>query len=189
MRSWWLTVTLCLYVPLAVAQFKWVDDAGRIGYGDKPPPRAHDIEALDGYVKGSHLDPMSELPYQLRRTVQDFPVTLYTMTKCPACDRGRALLRERAVPYAERTIGNVDDAQALKKISGSDQLPVFQVGKGVMTGFSSAGWNDALDLAGYPRERQLPAHWSWPAPRPLAEPKPAQAAATDATAPDGGKAP
>src|SRR6267154_1703662 len=177
MRSCALAITLCLYAGLALAQFKWVDSAGRIGFGDKPPAGAHDIEALDGYVKGAGSDPLSGLPYELRRTVDAFPVMLYTMSNCPACDRGRSLLRQRAVPFAERTIVSADDVQALQKLTGSDQLPAFQVGKRLMTGFNSASWGEALDLAGYPNENQLPAQWSWPAPKPLTEPKPAPAAA------------
>ena len=77
MRSWCLAVTLCLCAPVAVAQFKWVDNTGRIGFGDKPPAGAHDIEPLDGYLRGAQPDPGSELPYELRRTVKAFPVTLY----------------------------------------------------------------------------------------------------------------
>jgi glutaredoxin len=185
-----LAVTLCLYATLAVAQFKWVDNTGRIGYGDKPPAGAHDIEALDGYVKGTRPDPLSELPYELRQSVKAFPVTLYTISNCPACDRGRSLLKERSVPFSERTIGSADDVQALKKLTGSDQLPAFQVGSRIITGFNSATWGEALDLAGYPHDNQLPALWSWPAPKPLTEPKPAPAAAeADTTTPPGADKP
>ncbi len=189
MRSLCLGVTLCLYATLAVAQFKWVDSNGRIGFGDKPPAGAHDIESLDGYVKGSVPDPLSELPYELRLTMKAFPVTLYTISKCPGCDRGRSLLQDRSVPFSERTIVSAEDVQALKKLTGSDQLPVLQVGSRIITGLNSASWSDALDLAGYPRENQLPALWSSPAPKPLTEPNPAPPAAVDAPAPaDAGKA-
>jgi glutaredoxin len=183
MRCSWLAVTLCLYATLAAAQYKWIDNAGRVGFGDKPPPGAHDIEALDGYVKGTPVDALSELPYELQRAVKLFPVTLYTMDKCKGCDLGRALLKSRSVPFTERTIASGDDAQALKKLTGSDQLPAFQVGSRTMTGFSSAGWNEALDLAGYPHDVPLPARWSWPAPKPLTEPKPPEPAAPGGAAP------
>jgi glutaredoxin len=185
MRSFCWAVTLCLYAGLAVAQFKWVDNQGRIGFGDKPPAGAHDIEALDGYVKGSRPDPLSELPYELRLTVKAFPVTLYTISNCQGCDRGRSLLKDRSVPFSERTIGSADDVQALKKLTGSDQLPAFQVGTRIITGFNSATWSEALDLAGYPHDNQLPGLWSWPAPKPLTEPDAAQAATPGATTPAG----
>jgi glutaredoxin len=183
MRSWCLAVTLCLCAPVAVAQFKWVDNTGRIGFGDKPPAGAHDIEPLDGYLRGAQPDPGSELPYELRRTVKAFPVTLYTMAKCAGCDRGRSLLKDRSVPFSERTIESAKDVQALKQLTGTDQLPVLQVGGRVLSGFNSATWADALDLARYPQDSQLPVHWVWPAPKPLTEPEPAQAAAQAAPTP------
>ncbi|HEX4583376.1 MAG TPA: glutaredoxin family protein [Burkholderiaceae bacterium] len=187
MRSTWLAIALTVFAPLAGAQFKWVEASGLVGYGDKPPPGAHDIEPLQDVVKGGPRDPLATLPYQLQRTIKDFPVTLYTTSDCPGCDHGRSLLKGRAVPFTERTIRTADDVQALKQLANSDQLPVFRVGGRTVTGFNSATWDEMLDLAGYPRGGQLPADWAWPAPAPLAEPKPAQAASTEtATPPDPG---
>jgi glutaredoxin len=183
MRSSWLAVALSLSVSLAHAQFKWVDDSGRIGYGDKPPPGAHDIEALEGVAKGTKTDPLAELPYELQRTVKDFPVTLYVTKDCSGCDKGRALLKQRSVPFSERTILRAEDVLELKRLSGSDQLPVLQVGSRRLTGFSSAMWTEMLDSAGYPHERLLPANWVWAAPKPLAEDSPAQTAAAQNAAP------
>lgn len=173
------TVISLLCAPAAHGQFKWIEPDGRVGYGDKPPPGARHIESLSGVVKGTQPDQTTELPYQLQRTIKDFPVTLYTTTGCDACDSGRTMLKARAVPFSERTIRSADDAEALKKLVGTDRLPVFQVGSRVMTGYNSSAWDDALDLAGYPRSGSLPADWVWPAPMPLAEPKPAQPAATE----------
>jgi glutaredoxin len=184
MRFSWLALTLLVSAPLAQAQFKWVDDQGRIGYGDKPPADAHDIEALNGVTKGRRPDPLEVLPYELQRTVKEFPVTLYAMTECPACDKARSMLKARSIPFAERAIRTSEDVRALKKLTGSDQLPVFQVGARTITGFNSAVWDEMLDLAGYPRKNLLPADWAWPAPRPLTEETAAPApAAQNAAAP------
>jgi len=177
MRSCWLAISLFIFAPLALAQFKWIDSSGRIGYGDKPPPGAHDIESLEGVARGAKPDPLAQLPYELQRTMGQFPVTLYTTADCRACDDARSMLKTRAVPFSERTVGVADDVQALKQMTGSDRLPALQVGGRTITGFNSTVWNDALDLAGYPRQSQLPANWSWAAPRPLSEPKAAPAAA------------
>ena len=185
-----LTAALALLcVQAAHAQFKWVDADGRIGYGDKPPASAHDIERLEGYVKGVRPDPQSQLPFQLQRTIQQFPVTLYTMGNCAGCDAGRALLKARSVPFVERTVATTDDAQALKKLTGGDQLPAFQVGTRMLIGFNSATWDDALDLAGYPRSSQLPPDWKWPEPAPLAAAPPAPAATPPAAPVNPGNAP
>lgn len=183
MRFRWPTVLIALLCASAAhAQYKWVDANGKIGYGDKPPPGAQFVDTLDDVVKGARPDPLAQLPYQLQRTIKDYPVTLYTMSDCNACDVGRSFLKKRAIPFAERTVRDSDDVQALKKLTGTDQMPAFQIGSRILTGFNSATWSEALDLAGYPQASQLPPDWAWPAPRPLSE-KPEQAAARQPAAP------
>ncbi len=191
MRSGGLAVILCLYAALAFGQFKWVDENGRKGFGDKPPPGARKVERLDGYLKGSTPDALASLPYEVRRLMQTYPVTLYTMAACPGCDQGRSFLKRRAIPFEERTVATKDDLLALKALSGSEQLPVFQIGGQRLIGFNSARWDDALNVVGYPNDIQLPADWKWPAPRPLGSPGtgPASPAVTPtAPAPSGAPA-
>jgi glutaredoxin len=182
MRSGWLALLPFFYASLAAAQFKWVDGQGRIGYGDKPPADAHHVERLEGYVKGAPPDPMAGLPFELRQTLKSYPVTLYTMSNCPGCDSGRAYLKSRGIPFTERTIERADDVKALNQAAGTGQLPAFKVGSQALTGFNSARWDEALNLAGYPNESQLPPDWKWPPPKPLVEPPPAPADATAAAA-------
>jgi len=180
MRLRWLAILApLLFAAAAHGQFKWVDQDGRTGYGDKPPPGARHIESLGGVSRGTQPDQTAQLPYQLQRTIQDYPVTLYTTSACEFCDSGRALLKARAVPYAEFTVHTTDDVDALKKLSGGDRLPVFQVGSRLISGFNRSTWDDALDLAGYPRNGSLPAGWVWPAPAPLVPAKPAEPTATE----------
>jgi len=75
MRSGWLAIVLIVCAPLAGAQFKWVDASGRVATATSRPPVAHDIERLEGVVKGAKRDPQAALPYQLQSTIRDFPVT------------------------------------------------------------------------------------------------------------------
>jgi len=167
---------------MAAAQFKWVDEDGHVGYGDKPPPGAHHIEQLDSYQQGSRPDALASLPYELRLTMQKYPATLYTTKECPGCVLGRQMLQRRGIPFSERTVEFSEEVQELKKLGGSGKLPALQVGSKTLTGFNSGQWADALDLAGYPLQSQLPPDWKWPAARPLVEPKPqAPGTAPDAT--------
>ena len=183
MQLRWLTVLIPLmYGFAAYAQFKWVDANGKVGYGDRPPPGAQFVDTLDGVVKGAQRDPLAQLPYQLQRTIKDYPVTLYTMSDCQACDVGRAFLKKRAIPFAERTVRDADDVRALKNVTGTDQMPAFQVGSRILTGFNSATWSEALDLAGYPQAGKLPPDWTGSTPKPLVD-KPEQAAAKQPAAP------
>src|SRR5262249_37550395 len=136
-------IVLFFCATASQAQFRWVDASGNVGYGDKPPPDAQFVDSLDDVVKGTPRDQQARLPYQLQRTIKDFPVTLYTMSDCAPCDSGRSLLKGRAIPFTERTVHSAEDVQALKKLTGGDQMPAFQVGAQMMTGFNGATWNDA----------------------------------------------
>jgi glutaredoxin len=183
MRAGCLAIALFFHAAMAAAQFKWVDQDGHIGYGDKPPPGAHHVEQLDAYQPGSRPDAQASLPYELRLTLQKYPATLYTTKDCPGCVLGRQLLQRRGIPFSERTVDYADEAQELKKLGGSGKLPALQIGSRTLTGFNSGQWDDALDLAGYPGQSQLPPDWKWPAARPLVEPKPQPASPPpDATA-------
>ncbi len=70
-----LIVCLALTSTLASAQaYRYVDPQGRTVISDSPPPgRARDV-AKSG-TGGENTD---GLPYEVRRAVENFPVTLYT---------------------------------------------------------------------------------------------------------------
>jgi glutaredoxin len=132
--------------------YKWKDAAGVIHYSDTPPvgSKAQVLRA-DGQQAAA-----PSLPYELARAVQNHPVTLYTTTRCDACDQGRALLRARGIPFAEKTVTTPEDQQQLHRVGGKDELPLLVVGRRQVTGFTAAAWNEALDSASYPRKTMLP---------------------------------
>ncbi|WP_075793063.1 glutaredoxin family protein [Massilia putida] len=132
--------------------YKWKDAAGVVHYSDRPPAggKAQVLRA-DGQQAAA-----PSLPYELARAVQNHPVTLYTTARCDACDQGRALLRARGIPFAEKTVTTPEDQQQLHSIGGKDELPLLVVGRRQVTGFTAAAWNEALDSASYPRKTMLP---------------------------------
>jgi glutaredoxin len=146
---------LVLVAGAAAAQgqmYKWKDAAGVIHYSDTPPP-AGQAKVLR---PDNRPDVAPALPYELARAVRNHPVTLYTTTRCGACDQGRALLRARGIPFAEKTVNTAQDQQQLRSIGGRDELPLLVVGSRQVSGFQDAAWNDALDAAAYPRKTMLP---------------------------------
>jgi glutaredoxin len=117
--------------------------------------------------------------------VQRFPVTLYTTKECSSCDAGRNMLRNRGVPFTERTIESAEDNAALQRLTGSSGLPIATIGAQQVKGFSDVEWSQFLDAAGYPKTSQLPSGYKNPAPEPMvarAAPAPAPAAAPVAPA-------
>lgn len=153
----------------AQAQYKVVGPDGRVTYTDTPPPQA----------SGSKVTKLSEhvnaaaavaLPLELRQATQRFPVTLYTMKVCDPCDAARTFLRQRGVPYTEKLIISLEDANALQQLSGGRDAPTLTIGAQVLKGLSTDTWGSYLDSAGYPHESKLPANYQYPAATPLVEP-------------------
>ncbi len=169
----------------AMAQplYRSVDAQGRVTFSDRPPSAsAQPVEIATPSEVETGGD---ALPYALRQVVQRFPVTLYTQRDCAPCDEGRNMLRNRGVPFRERTVNANADAEALQRLSGQTGLPLLTIGNQQLRGYADAEWAQYLDAAGYPRQSQLPAGYRSPAPRPLiASPAaPAQAAPPPAAPP------
>ena len=170
--------------------YKWKDAAGVVHYSDTPPAKG----TAQVLRPDNRPEAAPSLPYELARALKLHPVTLYTTARCDACDQGRALLRARGIPFAEKTVTTPEDRQALHGIGGKDELPLLVVGRRQMTGFAAAAWNEALDSASYPREAMLPpgyrtgaAEAAAPASLPAPPPRLPVAPAPDAAAAQAGR--
>jgi glutaredoxin len=153
------------------AQYKIVGPDGSVTYTDRPPPPATPGNVVDMGRRGPDAAPSPAapaLPAELQRISARYPVVIYVGENCAPCDSGRALLRQRGVPYSERMVVSADDADALVQRTGARSLPALSVGAQVVRGYSEVDWVAYLDAAGYPRESRLPAGWAPPPATPLA---------------------
>jgi glutaredoxin len=171
LRHWMAIATLLLSALPAHALFKVVGPDGKITYSDRPPPPT-DGRAMQVNRDGSTATNDVALPFALRQVMAKFPVTLYTASKCDACELGRALLQRRGIPFSERTATTNEDKEVWEKITGGQEAPVMKVGAQVMRGFNASTWEETLDVAGYSRQSQLPPNYKATAAQPLVEPKP-----------------
>jgi glutaredoxin len=168
---------LLLLLASAGAQaqlYKWVGADGKVNYTDTPPPpgaRSNERKAL-----GGNTAVQADLPFELAQAVQAHPVTLYTMGKCAPCDEGRALLKNRGVPFSEKTVTSNDDIAQLRNAGGGSTLPFLLIGRTQVQGMEPGGWNNALDNAGYPATSKLPKTWRQAAAEPAAPLPPPPAA-------------
>ena len=171
----------------ALGQYKVVGPDGRITYTDRASDatreavRVQPIRAATENAGSAGLpaSAASSLPYALRQVAERFPVTLYTRAGCPVCDRGREALRQRGIPFAERTVGTDADVLALQRIEGLREVPLLRIGAQQLRGYNELEWGSYLDAAGYPPVSQLPAGWRGSEPAPLvsaAAPRQAEAA-------------
>ena len=160
--------------------YRVVGPDGRVTFSDRPP-QANSQSAVSGSVssEGSasgNTVPLAQLPYELRQTATRYPVTLYSAKECQPCDEARNYLKGRGVPFSERTVETNTDLEALKKLSGQDNLPFATIGSQHLKGFGEDSWAQYLKAAGYPAQSALPANYRAPTARPLTTPAPAEKA-------------
>lgn len=164
------------------AQYKVVESNGRVTYTDRPSLEGS-ARVIPLNVRTPEVDPSEVLPPALQQPAARFPVTLYTMPGCSACDNGRNYLRRRGIPFTEKTITTQADSKAFQALNLGTEVPVLRVGQQTLRNFSEATWANDLDLAGYPATSRLPNGYRGWEPTPLAPPAP-PGAPTTARAPD-----
>ena len=151
---------VCLAFALGVAHaqqlYRWTDEAGRVHVTDTPPPaNARTVERKN--FSGSGLG-NGQLPFSLKKAMQDAPVTLYTSPSCKdPCSQARAALNRRGVPFKEVVVWDPETNAELQRVSGARQVPTLVVGGAVQKGFSQSAFDGELDVAGYPKAGVLPA--------------------------------
>lgn len=151
----------------AQAQYKYVSPTGEVTYSDQPPPPgARDVQ-LKNFRTGTDAQ-NANLPFDLRQAMSRFPVTLYTAPNCASCESGKALLRQRGVPYSEKIVSSDEDLGALKRLSPDGTIPLLTVGSQRVSGYNNVAWGSLLDDAGYPQTSELPPTYQNPAPEPAA---------------------
>ena len=171
----------------AQSVYRWVDKAGKVHYSDQPPPE--EVKNVQQKRVGGGSVEISQLPYATQVAAQKNPVVLYGAPTCGApCEQGRAVLAKRGIPFSEKDVSaNEADAEALKKLVGTMDVPVLTIGQNKLKGYEEGTWNSALDAAGYPRTalpgQRPPAPPKPPAPAAPATPAPAAPAAPAADAP------
>jgi glutaredoxin len=130
-------------------QYRWVDEQGKVHYTDTPPPPSAK-DAKKKNLKGNAVG--SQPSYELTKAMQESPVTLYTHPDCKdACQLARDVLNKRGVPFTEVQTVDPQGLEKLKKLSGGITVPVMQVGALVEKSVTETAFNNALDVAGYPR--------------------------------------
>ena len=158
-------VGLVLASGLAQAQqmYKWKDDQGVVHYSDAPPPnKAKRVEVKDFSGASTPMTPGVPLPYALAQAVKNNPVTVYTASNCTPCDQAKTALRERGVPFAEKTVSSDADRARLAQAGGRDTVPFVTVGSKTLAGYAPAELQAALTVAAYPPTKRLPAGYQNP---------------------------
>jgi glutaredoxin len=163
----------CVTTTADAQLYKWVDSDGKVTYSDVPPPK--DAKDVRQKAYGDNVTPSDDLPYSVKDAIKRNPVTLFANACGEPCDKARALLSARGIPFTDRN-PETDQAamDALKEAAGGLPVPTLSVGARVIKGFTDSEWHDALSSAGYPRTN--PGVRAKP-PSPVTPVKPATSAA------------
>ncbi|MFT3815087.1 MAG: glutaredoxin family protein [Acidovorax sp.] len=159
-------VALAACAAQAQPIYRIVGPDGKVTFSDRPPTEAQAQQAAPARASGGG-SANDALPYELRQVAARFPVTLYTGNDCAPCASARNLLTQRGIPFTERTVTSNEDIAALQRIAGVASLPFATIGGQQLQGFSDAEWTQYLDMAGYPKQSQLPPGYRRPPATPL----------------------
>lgn len=168
-----LTALLLASTCVNAQTYRWIDDKGRVQFGDAPPASAKAVTKTGAKPEGAAEAP-PQLPFEVLQAQKDFPVTLYSAPICKQpCDMARAALNKRGVPFTEVQVWTPETLQQLKSKAGSDTVPALMVGRSALSGFDQARYDGLLDSAGYPKQGAVAAR-AQRAPEPPAgyEPPP-----------------
>lgn len=169
---------VCMGAVQAQSVYRIVGPDGKVTFSDRAPEAtaAGASAATNTARANAGAGPAVELPYELRRVAQRFPVTLYTGENCAPCTSARNMLLQRGVPFTERTVTSNEDIDALQRLSGANSLPYGTIGGQKLLGFSELEWSQYLNAAGYPQKSSLPANYQRSAATPLVAIKAVEAA-------------
>jgi len=151
-----LLLLLMLFAAPVAAQnaWRWVDDAGKVHYGDRPPlavkEKAEAVELYDQSVTDA-------TPNALRVAMKEYPVTLHVSENCGSpCTLGTEYLDKRGVPYTLKKLSTAEDVEALSELLGGAEVgvPSLQVSSKAFKGYQLDAWRSMLDAAGYPDKEQ-----------------------------------
>ncbi|MCB1736959.1 MAG: DUF4124 domain-containing protein [Gammaproteobacteria bacterium] len=138
----WIGLALVLLCQFAQAEvFKWVDDAGKVYYGDHPPPQAR-IQTLTDAAT------ISVLPMPALAVPASPKVVMYTTRHCGYCQKAKAHLRRLGIPYDERDVESSSNNRSEFRKLGGKGVPLIVVGDQLMKGYRAENLDAMLAKAG-----------------------------------------
>jgi glutaredoxin len=144
-----LVLILFAIPAMAGTLYRWTDAQGKVHYTDQPPPASAKNTSQKTFKSGQ---PESDASPEMQQAKLNNPVTLYTTATCGVhCERAKAHLARRGIPYTSKDPSTSVDANEALKAGGSQaRVPTLMIGSEKLEGYSEAAWDAALDKAGYP---------------------------------------
>lgn len=136
-------VVLTLWLPaLASAEiYRWVDEQGRVHYGDAPKDKAKAEQITVKVVTYTHVKVEPLAAGQSRSSAtKPGEVVLYSTAWCGYCKKAKRYFADQGIAYTEYDIERDGAAHAEFKRLGGRGVPLILVGNKKMSGFSAEGF-------------------------------------------------
>lgn len=133
---------LLLLLPLSVCAteiYKWVDENGKVHFGDSPKKQDR-AEKLELRVNSYEHVSVETWEGSKPSAVTANRVTMYSTSWCGYCKKARRYFQQQGIAYREYDIEKNKRAKAAYDRIGGRGVPVILVGNKRMNGFSVAGF-------------------------------------------------
>ena len=135
-----LSLILCLLLPAAgLAEiYKWLDEQGKVQFGDRPPleKKKDPIELRINTYSAPRI--VYTAPEPRKKQVRKPKVVMYSAEWCGVCKRATSYFKKKKIRYKEYDIDKSEEGLAqYRKLNGRG-VPIVMVGKSRMNGFSPA---------------------------------------------------
>ncbi len=135
---------LFITATVAFADFyTWEDENGTVHITDYPPPQIKTAPGVKVY-KQEGPEELEKAPLVEEKKPE---IILYTKNDCEECDKAKAFLRSRNLPFTEHNM-DLDPAAAAqrKELDDSEEVPFAVINRVQVYGFSETVYNRALKL-------------------------------------------
>lgn len=118
--------------PLEAQVYKWVDEDGKVHFGDFPPDDAQ-AEQITTQINTYESAEIADLDQAFGRNQK---VVMYSATWCSVCKKAKAYFAENRLAFVEYDVENSTKGKRdFERLSGKG-VPVILVGDKRLNGFS-----------------------------------------------------
>lgn len=142
----WVTI-FCLLLSATTAGeiYKWLDDQGRVQFGDRPPLEKK-TDPIELHINTYSAPEIVYTPSEPRKKQTRKPrVTMYGAEWCGVCKQAKAYFRKNKIRYKEYDIDKSKKGLAKYRELNGRGVPIILVGKSRMNGFSPAHFEQLYD--------------------------------------------
>ena len=140
-----IVIIVCLSASTYASSevYKWVDESGRVHYGDKPSATVPSKKVNSTITT---FDAVNVSPSAKKTFTKNKKVTMYSTSWCGYCKKARKYFVAKGIPFVEYDIEKNPQAKREYDAIGGSGVPVITMGKKSMKGFSQAAFDKFYGL-------------------------------------------